>query len=314
MPEPVHHTTWVAQQGIDFIHEQTSTENPWLFSVNIYDPHAPFDPPKEYLERYRSFLDEVPLPNYVEGELANKPLWQQRRHGSLGEGNAQYPYTKMSDTDHRWLRASYWAMCDLIDVQVGRLLAALDETGQRENTIVIFMADHGEMLGDHGMYLKGPFLYDTLVNIPLMVRYPGVVVAGQQSQAIVELVDIAPTLLEASGLERFPAMQGRSLWPLLTGKVPINQHRPDAYAEMYSSLRPEDHRAHVSMVRAERYKIIVDHKLDTGELYDLVEDPTETRNLWDNPAFLTIKAEMLLRLTHRQAFTCDPMPPHTAPW
>src|SRR3546814_1538517 len=75
----------------------------------------------------------------------------------------------MRDEDHRLVRAAYWAMCDLIDQQVGRMLDALDRTGQRENTIVIFMSDHGEMLGDHGIYLKGPYFYEPAVRVPLIV-------------------------------------------------------------------------------------------------------------------------------------------------
>src|SRR3546814_10907664 len=78
----------------------------------------------------------------------------------------------MRDEDHRLVRAAYWAMCDLIDQQVGRMLDALDRTGQRENTIVIFMSDHGEMLGDHGIYLKGPYFYEPAVRVPLIVSWP----------------------------------------------------------------------------------------------------------------------------------------------
>ncbi len=86
------------------------------------------------------------------------------------------------------MRAAYWAMCDLIDVQVGRLLAKLEETGQWENTLVIFMSDHGEMLGDHGIYLKGPYFYDEATHVPLIVSWPGQI-APSGAPALVELVD-----------------------------------------------------------------------------------------------------------------------------
>ena len=84
----------------------------------------------------------------------------------------------MSDLDHRLVRAAYWAMCDLIDVQVGRMLDKLEETGQRENTLVIFMSDHGEMLGDHGIYLKGPYFYEAAIHVPLIVSWPGQISAA----------------------------------------------------------------------------------------------------------------------------------------
>ena len=92
----------------------------------------------------------------------------------------------MSDRDHRFVKASYWAMCDLIDEQVGRMMEALERTGQLENTIVIYMSDHGEMLGDHGLYLKGPYFYEPAVRVPLIISYPGVV-TPQTSTALVEL-------------------------------------------------------------------------------------------------------------------------------
>ena len=81
-----------------------------------------------------------------------------------------------------------------------------------------------------------------------------------------------------------------------------------------SSITIVDNRAHTDMVRTREYKLAVDHKSSLGELYDLVHDPAETRNLWDDPQYLAVKAEMLLRLSHRQAFTADPLPPHEGPW
>src|SRR3546814_459571 len=121
----------------------------------------------------------------------------------------------MRDEDHRLVRAAYWAMCDLIDQQVGRMLDALDRTGQRENTIVIFMSDHGEMLGDHGIYLKGPYFYEPAVRVPLIVSWPGTIAGGRSVPEMVELVDLAPTLLDAAGLAPFAGMPGVALWALM---------------------------------------------------------------------------------------------------
>src|SRR5690606_30702917 len=168
-----HQTTWCAEKAINFIRANADYDYPWLFSVNIFDPHHPFDPPAEYLERYLERLDEIPLPNYVEGELANKPLFQQIDHGQSYNTPHLHAFTEMSEDEHRYVRAAYWAMIDLIDAQVGRMLDALEETGQLENTIVIFMSDHGEMLGDHGIYLKGPYFYEPAIKVPLIVSMPG---------------------------------------------------------------------------------------------------------------------------------------------
>jgi len=300
-----HQTTWCAQKAIDFMEARAGGGEPWLFSVNIFDPHHPFDPPAEFLAPYHDRLDEIPLPNYVEGELADKPR-HQRTGGYLGN--------PLSDRDHRLTRAAYWAMIDLIDAQVGRMLDALDRTGQRERTLVIFTSDHGEMLGDHGRYLKGCYFYDPAVRVPLVVSWPGVIDPGGRCPALVELIDLAPTILDACGQDRPAGMQARSLWPMLTGAAGLDRHREDVYCEFLWPAPEDAERPPATMVRTDRHKIVVMHNDDTGELYDLADDPTETRNRWDEPAFAAVKADMLKRACDRMAATADPLPPRRAPW
>jgi arylsulfatase A-like enzyme len=307
------------EKAITFIEENAAFDSPWLFSVNIFDPHLPFDPPPEYLEPYLDSLEDVPLPEYVPGDLDDKPVFQQLDHdGALfadqREGYFEYP--TMDDAEHRLIRAAYWAMIDHIDDQVGRALDALERTGQRDETIVIFMSDHGEMLGDHGIYLKGPYFYDQAVRVPLIVSYPGTVEDGIESDALVELTDIAPTLLEAAGQDPDPCMQGRSLWPLLTGTTEPDEHRSSVYAEFYEGKpgHTDPEIPWATMIRTERYNLVRMHNLDAGELYDLQEDPQETDNHWDDPAYATQKVDLLERLTDRMADTVDPCPERTGKW
>lgn len=314
VPPELHQTTWCAERAIHFVEERARSEEPWLFSVNIFDPHHAFDPPREYLERYLDSIDEIPLPNYVEGELENKTIWQRRYYERMRQGSGGLRFCEMADRDHRLARAAYYAMCDLIDEQVGRMLDALERTGQIENTIVIFMSDHGEMLGDHGIYLKGPYFYEPAVHIPLIISSPGRIAPERTSGALVELVDLAPTLLDACGLERHPGMQGRSLWAMLTGQAPLDHHRDDVYCEFYGSHALGDSKPHLTMVRTERYKIVVDHGQDVGELYDLRNDPSETDNLWTVPQASAVRCEMMECVADRIAWTTDPLPEREGPW
>jgi arylsulfatase len=314
VPAADHQTTWCAEMAVDFIERRAGDGRPWFFSVNPFDPHHPFDPPEEYLAPYLERLDEIPLPNYTPGELEAKPPFQEIDHRQAYNTPGHYPYDEMSAADHRLLRAAYWAMCDLLDVSVGRMVEALERTGQRQNTLIIYMSDHGEMLGDHGIYLKGPYFYEPAIRVPLIISGPGIA-AGKVSPALVELVDLAPTLLDATGLERHPAMQGKSLWPLLTGSASLVRHRDDIYCEYYNAMPwHRDPEAHMTLVRNERYKLAVAHGLHTGELYDLELDPTETINQWNNPNYAPVKADLLLRLSDRMAWTIDPLPPRIAPW
>jgi arylsulfatase A-like enzyme len=309
VPAEHHQTTWCVERALDFVHENKSFEMPWLFSVNIFDPHHPFDPPEAYLERYRERLDEIDLPNYEDGELDDKPVFQRRDHQGAYNTKGKYPFQEMDEHDHRLIRAAYLAMVDLIDDQVGRLLDALEETGQRENTIVIFGSDHGEMLGDHGIYLKGPYFYEPAIRVPLIVSWPGEIPTGRRSSALVELTDLAPTLLEATGHKIPERMQGRSFWPLLQGETDSDDHRDNVYAEFYhASKHHTNPRAYGTMVRTDRYKLVAYHGVDMGELYDLERDPDERENLWDNPDAVETKTELLTLLTDRMAETADPLP------
>ncbi len=313
--EEYHQTTWCVQMAIDFIERHQAADDPWLFSINCFDPHHPFDPPADFLQRYLDRLDEIPLPNYVPGELDFKPSFQQVDHlGAYGGQFGFYPYKEMAELDHRLIRAAYWAMCDLIDVQIGRLLAQLDKTGQRENTIVIFMSDHGEMLGDHGFYLKGPFFYEPAIRVPLMISAPGRIAPHQRTGALVELVDLAPTLLEAVGEKPLVGMQGKSLWPLLTGQSRLDHHRDDIYCEHYGTIhrQPGQPVAYATMVRTATHKLVAVHGKPFGELYDLVSDPAETINLYLDPAHAALKSELYRRLCDRMAWTVDPLPEREA--
>lgn len=321
MPEEFHHSTWCAEKAARFIEANAMFPSPWLFSVNFFDPHHPFDPPQNYLERYLERLDELPLPSYVEGELDAKPVFQRLDHQGAYGGRAGFRYSEMQPQDHRLLRAAYWAMVDLLDKQVGQMLEALRRTNQLENTLIIFMSDHGEMLGDHGLYLKGPHFYDCAVHVPLMISFPGMIASGQRHSELVELLDLAPTLLDAVGLPRYPGMQGRSLWPLLTGQTEHYQSRESVYSEFYNaSFRygDSDDRANATMLRNGSYKLVAQHGIvadqHTGELYDLAHDPDEVNNLWHDPDYQAVKITLLEQLCTRMAFTADPLPVRQADW
>jgi arylsulfatase A-like enzyme len=207
-------------------------------------------------------------------------------------------------------------MVDLIDKQVGRVLDALEQSGQRDNTIVVFMSDHGEMLGDHGIYLKGPFFYEPAVKVPLIISWPKVIQENVRSLALVELVDLAPTLLNATGKPAQIGMQGRSLWPLLTGQVSPDHHRADVYCEHYGTThhRSDQESAYATMLRSETHKLVVTHGHSVGELYDLREDPNETYNLWNSVNHAEIKMQLMQRLCDRMAWTADPLPFRKGPY
>jgi arylsulfatase A-like enzyme len=173
---------------------------------------------------------------------------------------------------------------------------------------------HGELLGDHGMFYKGPFFYEPSVRVPLIVSWPSVIPPGCRSKALVELVDLSQTLLDAVGLPHHPGMQGRSLWKLLKDEAAPDHHREDIYCEYYNSLPWNKPAANGTMVVTERYKLVVYHGIDAGELYDLDTDPRETVNRWNDPKYTMIQMGMMKKLCDRMAWIVDPLPERTAPW
>lgn len=301
-------TAWCSDMAIEFIRGQRQF-NPWLMSVNIYQPHAPYWPTAEYLSHYHP--EDIPSPNYHEGELDNKPIYQQIDHKGASGGHG-LSFTKTSDYDHRKIKAAYYAMIEQIDTEVGRMLDALEESGQADNTIVIFMSDHGEMLGDHGIFLKGPYFYEGAIRVPMIIRWPGKYKAGLRSDALVEMVDLAPTLLEAAGIPIPVGVQGRSLTPLLTGQN--REHRDSIYCEYFDSLALYNPPPMATCVRTDQYKLVYYQKLSSGELYDLQKDPSETHNLWDSPNARPAREEMLHILVSRMVDTVDPIPERKCMW
>lgn len=314
MPAQWSNPGWTAQRAIDFVRDHARANQPWFFFCSIEAPHNPFDPPREFLEPYLKPLDEIPLPRYTPGELDDKPAFQRSDRTGVwgGTGSGHFAAEKMTDRDHRLIRAAYWALIDHIDFEVGRILAALRETGQLDNTLVLFLSDHGEMLGDHGIYFQGAYFYDEMIRVPVVFGGLRGLHAGIRSPALVELVDVAPTLLEAAGVARYAGMQGRSLWPILTGRSDPGHHREDVYSEYYEAI-PRAYRkvfpAHITGLRTHQFLFTVVHGRDEGELYDLANDAGQTVNRWNDPHHASTRTRLLKQLCDRMAETIDPLPP-----
>lgn len=291
IPTEFHQTTWCADRAIDFMNEQRT--GPWLMSVNCFDPHPQFDPPQEYLDRFD--VDSLPGPLFRETDLA-----AQRR---LEKVNFQSRSRRPEQFNGKLTQAKYWAQIELIDDQVGRMLQSLADTGQLDRTVVIFTSDHGETCGDHGLLSKGCRFYESLVRVPLIISWPGHLKQGVRSEALVELTDITPTLLELAELPGDENMHGRSLVPILTGAAPAGRHRDFVRCEYYRALGGVQ--SFATMVRDDRYKLAVYHGHGLGELFDLREDPGEFDNLWDDPAHAGARFDLMQKSFDALALAVD---------
>ena len=314
IPAELHQTTWCAEMAREFMTAPRSEDRPWLLSVNIYDPHPPFNPPASYRERFNA--GDMPAPIYRDSDLDQQRALEaagidfqsramppdaldirhpvvpasSRQGGGEEESAGQFEGITQR-RDAATLISAYYAMINLIDDRVGEMLACLDESGQRDDTIVLFTSDHGETLGDHGLIAKGCRFYEGLVRVPLIFQSPGRVREGIIDDSLVELTDLAPTLLDLAGVDVPAHMQGRSLAPRLTQDV-NSRHRDAVRCEYYDALDEPDN-TFATMYRDDRFKLVVYHGKGLGELYDLHADPQEHDNLWDDPGHMEMKLRLL---------------------
>lgn len=187
----------------------------------------------------------------------------------------------------------YLACVQSVDDNVGRLLDYLDQSGLAKNTLVIYTSDQGFFLGDHGLYDKR-FMYEESIRMPFLVRWPGITKPGSNQSAMGINVDFAPTFMEVAGLAVPADMQGRSLVPLLKGGRPADW-RSSWYYRYYHDPGDHNTRAHYG-VRTETHKLIHFWKIDQWEMYDLVKDPAELYNLYQEPAHASSVAKLKTEL------------------
>ena len=293
IPAPLHQTTWCTKVAADFIQEKR--KGPWLFSLNVFAPHSlggKMYPPKGYVKRFD--IEKLPGPYFRDSDLK-----AQRR---LRAVEFQTKARKYGKREAQLYQAEYWALVEHIDENIGRLLDVLDKTDQRDNTIIIFTSDHGESLGDHGLRRKGCRFYEGLARVPLIISWPARFKKGIKSDALVELTDIVPTLLESTGFPMPRNMHGRSLTPILTGKTDPHTHRKYVRSIYYRALTGK---SYASMIRTRDHKLVIYHGHKLGELFDLRKDPHEFDNLWDDPAYSDKRFKLMKTAFDAAAFATD---------
>ena len=298
MPEDLTPEHWITDQSLAFVSDQLAQrpDQPFFLHASYFPPHHPYRPIRKYAELYDPELLTMPR-NWDPG---------QALLGSPGN---------LSEADVRRFRALYFGFVTQLDAEIGRLLDGLDALGVADDTIVIFLSDHGDMLGEHGRMYKG-VMYEGSARVPFMVRWPGVT-QPRSDDTLISHADVVPTLLRAAGLEDDALgreLPGRDLTPLLAqGPVDASWDNRSVYAE-YFSRWPYTH----LMLRRGPFKLIRSREGDqvVQRLFHLEEDPWELRDLAGDPAHAdvlrTMAAEMD-ELWERQR-SAMPAEPPAMPW
>lgn len=291
LPEPYTKAAFLGHEAARFIGEQ-SPDRPWLLSVNFLEPHMPFFGPRncEYTPEELEVSPVFGCPPDGDMSLRNRyfaDLYQQFGHGN---------WPLHDDWHRRRLRANYDGLVTMIDAAIGRILDALDASGQADNTIVVFTSDHGDMMGDHCQFAK-TVMYEPSIGVPLLMRVPWLACSQVRIEGRFSHIDLLPTLLELMGQTTPSPCAGVSRAPVLRGERTLKDNdvivhwnappqpparpKPEGYSgDQLDIIGNQNWR---TLITADGWKLNL-CATDRNELHDLNEDPYEQRNRIDDPA------------------------------
>ncbi|MDB4767022.1 sulfatase-like hydrolase/transferase [bacterium] len=261
-----HWSEVLATDSEAFLEQATTSEKPFFMYLAFNAPHDPRQAPKEFLDRYQVDDVKVPanfLPEYPYNEYAGAG------RGLRDERTAPFPRTEHSI---QVTRQEYFALITHMDVQIGRILDALEATGKADNTYIFFTADHGLAVGDHG-FLGKQNMYDSSMRVPLLMVGRGLE-AGKTVDAPVYMQDVMATSLEIAGAPKPAQVEFNSLLPLAKGKTDTSSY-DDIYGAYFGKQR---------MLRTDQYKMIIYPTANMVRLYDMVSDPLEMNDLASGPS------------------------------
>ena len=302
IPAELHHSHWIADRVIEFLSEQQHTERPFFCWCSFPDPHHPYHAP----EPYHSMYDPADMPGPVrrEGEREDLPPFYRRiQDERLRVEGLQGPVRRFYDHTPE-IMARTCGMMSQVDANIGRVLDSLEDLGLQGDTLVIYLSDHGDLMGDHWLQQKGPFHFDGLIRVPFIWSWPGHIESDTTNNRIVSMLDFAPTVLDLCDVPipegprpvepflplELPPWPGHSLSPLLEGREPairdsaIITHDDDRLGLRLRTLITDSHR--LTWYGGHPF----------GELFNLKDDPQELYNLWDIPAYRPLRNELAVHL------------------
>ena len=275
----------IEDKALDYLRSPKRKETPWALCVGFVAPHFPFIVPDEYFSMY--YPEYADLPKNPSGHLDNLPDFAKRTRRAFN-------FDGYTDDEIRRARAAYYGLITYLDNKIGRLIDTLEEQDLLDNTVIIYTSDHGESLGEHGLWRKMNF-YEQSVRVPLQISWPNVLPENKRYSGAVSLVDLTATIMDIAGVpnEIVSLMK-------LDGESLLNPQRDDGWAEHDFAF--SEHLAHgtdrpAAMIRRGNYKLCYSYATEPElELYNLASDPGEYDNLAQNPSFKTILSEMTAEL------------------
>jgi arylsulfatase A-like enzyme len=281
-PQGNKHDEKVLGEALAALPRAAAGKQPWAMFVGMTGPHDPYMVPRKFLDLYD--LKDIPLPESYCDDLSDKPrVYKRIRDTRFGQ---------LTDREVREAIRHFRAYCSYLDHLFGELLAALDKTGQAQDTLVLYCSDHGDYCGEHGLFAKGIPCFRGAYHVPAIIRWPaGVDCPGRRVDSLVSLADFAPTFVEVAGGRPDPQLTGQSLVPFLTGPTAPIGWREEIHTqcngvELYYTQRS---------VMTKDFKYVY-NGFDNDELYTLCRDEHEMTNLAGDANFDLIKRDLIRRM------------------
>ena len=289
LPDDKTMTAWVTRKSLEVVdrHRTQRGDQPLFLWAGTWDPHSRFMTAAPWDRMYNPA--DIPLPVRRKGELDDLPPYA---HGHVLR-DWQQSDMPVDDVIRNTL-SIYWGMISHIDDQFGRLMRGLEQLDMLDNTIVVFMSDHGEMAGDHWAWAKGPYSFEGALRVPGIIAAPGRLPESHVTDALVETIDLMPTLADMCSIDVPSSVQGRSCRAVL--ETPHRDHRADVFTEHHIA-RPGRERLY--SLRTERYRFTQYLDRPEGILFDLASDPDELHNRWSDPSYRDVRSALSNRLLSR---------------
>ena len=304
LPDDTHPDFFVGDMATWWI-ENKPKVGPLFLQIGFPGPHPPYDPLPRFRNPYMS--RDLPLLPVTESELTSQPpaLQELRQHNSEVDHDSVLMNLHPTEEQRHRQRAYYLANVTMIDQKVGEIVDALERNGYLDNSILIFTSDHGDCLSDHGHSQKWT-MYEQITRVPMIVWAPGMMGEGttdgagfgapREIDALVQQMDLGPTILDWAGIQVPPSWEANTLSPALeTDEPDAFRGREYLYCEQVRDAVLTGCEF-MTMVRSRTHKLV--HFLDEpdGQLFDLIQDPSESVNLWDEPDSAEIKTQLLTEL------------------
>ena len=306
LPAQYHYTTWTGLRTNARIEAAARDGVPFFLWSSYHDPHPPYCVPEPWASLYNPDDLDDQVGAFQPGEFDRMPLPHQMTRdprADFGRFNVDGHYTHgyhphwidgvtLTRRQMREAIAIYYGMISFMDAMIGTTLDTLQRLGQLDRTLIVFTSDHGHFLGQHGLIAKGPFHYEDVLRVPMIAAWPGRIPAGGRTDSLQTLVDYAPSFLEAAGVEVPLWMQGHSQLADWCGR-PSQSRRQAVIVENHHNGAA----VHLRTVVTSRYKLTVYRgRPEWGELFDLQADPHERQNQYDNPAFASLRAQLMQQM------------------